>query len=51
MKNKQGYNQAVWANIYMSLKYIRKDKKKNVFVPKIIVRKAEKQFKNEPKVG
>lgn len=42
----QGY---IWNKMYMSLKYIKHDKKKNTFIPKVIVRKKEDKFINNPK--
>lgn len=42
--------QFIWERMTMSLKYVRKDKQKNMFIPKVIIRKAEKQFNNNPKV-
>ncbi len=50
-KNNDGLSQQfIWEKMTMSLRYVRKGKK-NTFVPKIIVRKKEKEFANNVKVG
>ncbi len=51
MKNNKSLSQQfLWEKMTMKLRYVRKGKT-NMFVPKIIVRKKEKEFVNNVKVG